>query len=125
MRMRLTLDGTAGHNVIRAYAPGVIRINDSNVPGAVIVSATDITPQPLLATVGELTLELARRVLTAQPDLVLLGTGVRHLFPAPDFGAAFLSAGVGFEVMDTGAACRTFNVLIAEQRRVVAILLSL
>ena len=38
------------------------------------------------------------------------------------FGAQFLRAGIGFEVMDTGAACRTFNVLVAEQRRVVALL---
>ena len=45
-----------------------------------------------------------------------------NYFPAADFGAHFLRAGIGFEVMDTGAACRTFNVLVAEHRRVVALL---
>ena len=55
--------------------------------------------------------------------LVLVGTGVRQVFPPPEFGAQFLSAGIGFEVMDTGAACRTFNVLVTEERRVVALLL--
>jgi uncharacterized protein len=54
---------------------------------------------------------------------VLLGTGPRQIFPAASFRAQFLSAGIGVEVMDTGAACRTFNVLVAEQRRVVALLM--
>jgi uncharacterized protein len=54
----------------------------------------------------------------------LLGTGARQIFPAPSYGAQFLRAGIGFEVMDTGAACRTFNVLVAEQRRVAALLLA-
>jgi uncharacterized protein len=52
-----------------------------------------------------------------------LGTGQRQIFPAASFRAQFLGAGIGFEVMDTGAACRTFNVLVAEQRRVVALLM--
>jgi uncharacterized protein len=55
---------------------------------------------------------------------VLLGTGERQIFPAPFFGAHFLRVGIGFEVMDTGAACRTFNVLVAEQRLAVAILMA-
>ena len=55
--------------------------------------------------------------------VLLLGTGQRQVFPNAAFGARFLQAGVGFEVMDTGAACRTFNVLVGEQRQVVALLL--
>jgi uncharacterized protein len=58
-----------------------------------------------------------------EPEVVLLGTGPRQHFPEASFAARFLRANVGFEVMDTGAACRTFNVLVAEQRRVVAVLL--
>jgi uncharacterized protein len=63
------------------------------------------------------------RTLALEPELVLLGTGARQIFPAPSFGAQFLRAGIGFEVMDTSAACRTFNVLVGEQRRVAAMLL--
>jgi uncharacterized protein len=55
---------------------------------------------------------------------VLLGTGARQIFPVSSYGAQFLRVGVGFEVMDTGAACRTFNVLVAEHRRVAALLLA-
>ena len=62
-------------------------------------------------------------MLALEPELVLLGTGVRQQVPGAEFGAQFLRAGIGFEVMDTGAACRTFNVLVAERRRVAALLL--
>ncbi len=62
------------------------------------------------------------RILALEPEVVLLGTGSRQIFPAASFRARFLSAGIGFEAMDTGAACRTFNVLVAEQRRVAALL---
>jgi uncharacterized protein len=122
--MRLHQDGNPGSNLIRAYAPGVIRINEASYTGTVIVSATQILMEPLLAQVGDLSNAFAQRVLDLEPDLVLLGTGVRQTFPAPAFGAEFLGAGVGFEVMDTGAACRTFNVLVAEHRRVVAVLMT-
>jgi uncharacterized protein len=62
------------------------------------------------------------RALALEPELVLLGTGARQIFPAASVGAEFLRAGIGFEVMDTSAACRTFNVLVGEQRRVAAML---
>jgi uncharacterized protein len=122
--MRLHQDGNPGNNVIRAYAPGMIRINEVSFTGSVIVSATQILTEPLLATLGDLSHAFAQRVLDLEPDLVLLGTGIRQAFPAAAFAAEFLSAAVGFEVMDTGAACRTFNVLVAEHRRVVAVLLA-
>jgi uncharacterized protein len=63
------------------------------------------------------------RILEFDPELILVGTGQRQIFPAAAFRARFLSAGIGIEVMDTGAACRTFNVLVAEQRPVVALLM--
>ncbi len=65
----------------------------------------------------------ATHALALEPELVLLGTGERQIFPAASVGAQFLRAGIGFEVMDTGAACRTFNVLVGEKRRVAALLL--
>ncbi len=58
-----------------------------------------------------------------KPQLVLLGTGDRQQFPPVQIRGAFVRAGVGLEVMDLGAACRTFNVLVQEERRVCAALL--
>lgn len=57
------------------------------------------------------------------PEVVLLGTGARQRFPAPVLLRPLIEAGVGCEVMDTGSACRTFNLLAAEGRAVVAALL--
>ncbi len=109
--------------MVRGYTSTEFRINDQRIANSVIVSADELAPEPDLVDLSGLSDALAARVLRFQPDVVLLGTGAHQIFPAPAFGASFLRAGVGFEVMDTGAACRTFNVLVAEQRRVVAVLL--
>ena len=110
--------------MIRSYGHGELRINNQTYGGALIVSATAISPLPEVHSVEELLRIDPARILALDPELVLLGTGARQVFPAPSFGARFLSAGIGFEVMDTGAACRTYNVLVAEQRPVVAVLLA-
>ena len=57
-------------------------------------------------------------------DFLLLGTGTERLVPPPEVSKAFVKAGVGLEIMDTGAACRTFNVLLGEERAVAAALLA-
>lgn len=57
-------------------------------------------------------------------DFMLFGTGAKRLVPSADVTRAFLDAGVGLEIMDTGAACRTYNVLLAEARAVAAALLA-
>jgi uncharacterized protein len=121
--MRFTQDGSSAANLIRAYGAGELKINDRVFTSPVIVSASAIVPGPEIRNVEALATEHAAAILALDPDLVLLGTGARQRFPDLEFGAQFLRAGIGFEVMDTGAACRTFNVLIAEQRRVVALLL--
>jgi uncharacterized protein len=121
--MRFNEDATSSINLIRSYGPGEIRINDQRITSGVIVSAAEILMQSELRSVADLAPAHGARILTLQPELVLLGSGPRQAFPAPAFGLAFLKAGVGFEVMDTGAACRTFNVLVGENRRVVALLL--
>ena len=110
-------------NVIRSYAPGEIKINDRVFHGPLIVGASTIAPGPADRGAAELTAAHAADIVALEPELVLLGTGSRQIFPAAEFGAQFLRAGIGFEVMDTGAACRTFNVLVGEHRRVVALLL--
>jgi uncharacterized protein len=121
--MRFTQDLSSNVNVIRGYGRGELRINDQLYQQSLIVSATTIRPEPALTDIGGLIDEHATFILSLKPEVVLLGTGQRQVFPNASFGARFLKAGVGFEVMDTGAACRTFNVLVGEQRQVVALLL--
>jgi uncharacterized protein len=121
--MRFTQDLTSGVNLIRGYAPGEIRINTQQYRSSVIVTANDLLIEPMLRSVGDLSDELATRILSLNPELVLVGTGPTQTFAAAPFGAKFMRVGIGYEVMNTGAACRTFNVLVAEQRRALAVLM--
>jgi uncharacterized protein len=121
--MRFTQDLRSARNLIRSYAPGEIKINDETFHHALIVGPSSIAPGPAINDACELAAAHTGDIVALAPELVILGTGVRQVFPAAEFGAQFLRAGIGFEVMDTGAACRTFNVLVTEERRVVALLL--
>jgi uncharacterized protein len=120
--MRFTQDTASGINIIRSYGGGELRVNDAVYRGAVIVSATSILAEPGIRSLDDLIGIDVSRIMALDPELVLLGTGPSQIFPAAAYGAQFLRAGIGFEVMDTGAACRTFNVLVGEQRRVAALL---
>jgi uncharacterized protein len=121
--MRFTHDPNSAPHLIRAYGSGELRINDDIHRGTVILSASTVVSVPEIRDISDLAAFDGLRILALDPELVLLGTGARQVFPAASFRAQFLSAGIGFEAMDTGAACRTFNVLVAEQRRVVALLM--
>jgi uncharacterized protein len=73
--------------------------------------------------VAELDAPAISRILELQPEVVLLGTGARAVFPPPAVLAEFLRRGIGLEAMDNAAAARTFNVLIGEGRQAVAVFL--
>jgi uncharacterized protein len=121
--MRFSEDSASGINLIRSYGDGELRVNEHAYRGAVILSAATVIADANVQDLDALIALDVSRTLALEPELVLLGTGARQIFPAPSYGAQFLRAGIGFEVMDTGAACRTFNVLVGEHRRVAAILL--
>ena len=121
--MRLTQDTSPNVNVIRGYGAGELRINDEVFRTTMIVAATAARAAPSITNAAQLDTAHAALLLELQPEVVLIGTGQRQVFPAPAFGVQFLKVGIGFEAMDTGAACRTFNVLVSEQRLVVALLI--
>ena len=121
--MRFTQDSNTARHLIRAYRAGEVRINDDVHRETVLVNASSVVTLPEVRDMNDLARIDPARILALEPELLLLGTGPRQVFPAATFGAQFLGAGIGFEAMDTGAACRTFNVLVAEHRRVVALLM--
>jgi uncharacterized protein len=121
--MRFTQDSSSAAYLVRSYGGGELRINEEVYRDAVLLSATTVQSMPELRRMDDLAALDPARILALDPELVLLGTGERQIVPAASFRARFLSAGIGFEAMDTGAACRTFNVLVAEQRRVAALLM--
>jgi uncharacterized protein len=121
-RMRFARDNLAG-NTIRAYAAGRITINDEIICSSVIVTPERIIRDWLPASFGELEPRHMARLQELQPEVIVLGTGIRLCFPGAEFTADLLSRGIGVEIMDTNAACRTYNILLSDDRRVVAALL--
>lgn len=120
--MKISLDnGTADYR-ITAYEPGSIKINAEIIQSSVIISAKGYQLWEA-RTVEALTEALLLIALEEKPDILLLGTGEKQQFPAPQLMKPVAEAGTGLEVMDTAAACRTYNVLMAEDRHVVAALM--
>jgi len=120
--MKLTLDARTDRNLIRGYAAGEVRIGERVLRGNCIVAADALVADWGAVAVGELSLEDLTPIFELEPELVLLGTGARQWFPPLSIRSAFTVRGVALEPMDLGAACRTYNVLVQEERRVVAAL---
>jgi uncharacterized protein len=119
--MQLTRDSSTQH-FIRAWEPGRVRIAERWVAGHVIVSAEQIVESWTTAAPTALTVEDLAPALAFAPTILLLGTGTDRSLPDVELMAALAERRVGLEIMSTPAACRTFNVLLQEQRRVVAAL---
>jgi uncharacterized protein len=117
--MKLTQQSADGINLIRRYGPDFILIGEREVRSSCIVSASavvDWAPQ----SVAELTVERLAPLFALAPEVVVLATGARQTFPRAALRAEFATRRIGLEVMEIGAACRTYNVLVGEERNVVA-----
>ncbi len=122
-RMKLTDEKIGGINLIRSYAAGEVRIGETVIRGSCLVAANQIVSDWRPRTAADLSVDDLQPVLEMKPEVVVIGSGPRQEFPAPEILGAVLSRGIGCEVMDTGAACRTYNILASEGRTVVVALL--
>ena len=120
--MKLTLESSSRVNLVRAYSRAELRIGEEYVHSSCIVSADRLITDWPPARLEALLPEHLQTIFELQPEVVLLGTGERQRFPPADIRAAFAARGVGLEVMDLGAACRTYNILVQEERHAVAAL---
>jgi uncharacterized protein len=121
--LKFHLEAATALNTFTGYGDGYVMVNDRRIEKSVIV-----LPERIIADWPATSFEaLAPGHLAALADLdreiVLLGTGARQRFPRPELMRALIQAGVGVEVMDVQAACRTYNILMAEERKVAAALL--
>ena len=122
--MKLHLDNTsaAGHH-ITAYGAGFVTVNGTMFTGTVLLGngapATDFEQR----RPDDLNTATIMRLREHDPEVVIIGTGARHVFPSPELFAPLIRDGIGVEIMSTSAACRTYNILSAEGRKVVALLL--
>jgi uncharacterized protein len=111
---------------VRTYGPGRFLISEREWREPVLVTPT-VTVPVQIARAEDLTLESLAflKTLPVPTELLVLGCGARAVFMPPDKRAALKAAGLGLEVVDTGSACRIYNVLLAEGRRVAAVLIPL
>lgn len=121
--MKFHRETAAGVNLIRAWEPGRLRVNRQLVESSVVIAADTLITGWKPQRVEDITLETLQPALDLEPEVVVIGTGARQRFPAMKLLAALQQRGIGVEVMDTAAAARTYNVLVGEERRVVAALL--
>ncbi|MES1992352.1 MAG: Mth938-like domain-containing protein [Pseudomonadota bacterium] len=121
--MKLHQDSPYALNRIRGYGPAEIRVNDTVYHQSLIVAPQALERDDLPHSLAQFDVRHLARLLGHGPEIILLGTGPRLAFPPRELLLDAQAQGVGIEVMDTGAACRTFNVLLAEDRAVVALLL--
>jgi uncharacterized protein len=121
--LKLQLSRTPGQQVFTGHGDGYVLVNGQRYERPVVVMpervATD-WPARDFATLDEAHFEY---FLALGPEVLLLGTGRRIAFPHPRLYRALLDARIGLECMDTAAACRTYNILVAEDRKVVAAIL--
>ncbi len=120
--MELSLDSSKGH-IITRYELDAFYIDDKPYHQSIILTPETIITSWHRSHVSEIIEADLAQILTSKPEIVLLGTGKQIVFPDASIIHFFQKQRIGFEYMNTAAACRTFNVLSAEDRRVGAMLL--
>ncbi|MGH8373487.1 MAG: Mth938-like domain-containing protein [Gammaproteobacteria bacterium] len=122
--MKFTQDRPGGDTkVIRAYAPGRINVNDVLISRSFILSPERLIEDWPPQRHQDITLGHLQVALELAPEILIIGTGATLHFPEASIMVDIQGRGIGLEVLDTAAACRTYNVLVSENRSVVAALL--
>ena len=118
--MKFAEDNQDEGYVITAYDSTNIVINGKSFRQSLIIAGDQVHDSWGVESISSLTNEHVDTILSFEPELILIGTGSDLTFPAVEAYAAIISAGIGVDFMDTGAACRTYNILMGEGRGVVA-----
>ena len=124
--MAISPEPPAGRQLIQSYQPGAFRIAGVRHEGSVLVLPERTLAWPVAAP-EQVTAESLAPIVAAEPsvEILLLGQGARFAQVAPQLRQDLRAAGIVIEPMDTAAACRTYNVLVTEDRRVAAALIAL
>ncbi|HEX6265354.1 MAG TPA: Mth938-like domain-containing protein [Burkholderiales bacterium] len=120
MKLHASAPGPA--NIFTGYGEGYVMVNGERRDSSVVVLPDRVVGWPARAF-DSLAREDFSFISELKPEIVLLGTGARQRFPHPRLTRSLAEAGIGLEVMDVQAACRTYNILVAEERKVAAALL--
>jgi len=123
--MDLSLEAPGDHHFVRSVSAAGIQVGEQIYTRSLVLAADRLLADWIPQSFEELQAAHLADIFQLEPDLVLLGTGGRQRFPDASFMMEFYRRGIGVEVMASAPACRTFNVLVSESRRVVAALLPL
>ena len=118
--MKLHLTQSDGQNLITGYGAGYIEINRKRYEHSLIVLPDSLIADWHAKDFESLSTEHFDQLVALKPEVVLLGTGDKHRFIHPKLTKSLTEAGISLECMDTAAACRTYNILMAEGRHVAA-----
>lgn len=119
--MKLHSDPTPGLR-ITGYGSGFVTVDDERITRSFIVLPDRIVREGVPAAMNDIDPEFVDVLVTIGAEVILLGTGVRQRWPDDDILRELAERGIGLEVMDTAAACRTYNILMADGRIVAAVL---
>ena len=123
--MEFNLEVPHNHFFIRSVSENGIRVNDDIFTHPCIISGQRIVPEWNVASVDDIDEASLQVIFDLDPEVILIGTGNTQVFLPTATQVHFFRRNIGFEVMRTDAACRTFNVLASEGRHVVAALMPL
>ena len=121
--MKLQSDPHSGANTITGYGDGYVEINKTPYAHAVVLSSDGAISEWPVSHFDELDASNFLQLVDLKPELILIGTGNRQRFPKPELLKALIEAKIGFEIMDSQAACRTYNILVGEGRQVLLALI--
>jgi len=123
--MKIDFDQHSGLLSIAAYGPGWIRVRDTRIEAPCVVTPADIHTDLLPPDFDALDAAHFDALANLRPEIILIGSGLRQRFVDHALGARLATVGIALECMDTGAACRLFNILVSEDRVVIAALFML
>ena len=121
--MKLHLTQGAGLQLFSGYGPGFVAVNGVRYEKCVVVSPQAVS-EWIVTGFDALTVADFAFIDTLKPEIVILGTGAAQRFPVRELMRALAATGAGVEIMDSRAACRTYNILATEGRKVVAAILT-
>ncbi len=118
--MQLSYDLPEGYLYFRACSPDSVTVIDRVLTRSFILAPDRLVEEWPVIRAEQFDLAAIEAIVALDPEVVLLGTGTRQVFPPRETHAALLKRRIGVEVMNNAAACRTYNLLAGEGRRVIA-----
>jgi len=122
-RVKLHLNTRTNQNIFTAHGAGYVTVNGKSFEHSIVVTPEQVFSDWQAQGFDSLNESHFAYLLAIKPEIVLLGTGTQQRFPHPRLYQQLTAAGIGVESMNTPAACRTYNILMGEDRKVVAAIL--